>query len=138
MFSYCYSLKSINLGFLEGNSKWRIASYMFLGCLNLKEVNFPNINNCSLEISSYMFSKCTILTSVNLEGLKAENIIYINNMFSNCPNLTYINIQNLDTRKVIYLDNIFYRAEKKINIKYNESITDSRLKLEIEKIKSLV
>ena len=52
MFSYCYNLTSINLGFLENATKVQNLFNMFYYCQNLIEVEFPYVHIDFLNSSS--------------------------------------------------------------------------------------
>ncbi|MBQ3943332.1 MAG: leucine-rich repeat protein, partial [Elusimicrobia bacterium] len=100
MFDSCSSLKSIDLSFLENNTKIYSFSQMFLDCKNLIEIEFPNVyTNYSLNLE-YMFHGCTNIKRINLRKMRATHIGGMTHMFSNCEKLEFIDISGLNLTNV--------------------------------------
>ena len=136
MFENCIKLTSINLGFLEGDSKLNVTRGMFKGCSSLIEIIFPNIDAKKISDASELFLGCTNLTNANLEGLISD-IDLMESTFYDCKSLINLNILNLDTKAVKSFEHIFEGIEKKMNITYNRVITGTDLQLAIKKNQKL-
>ena len=60
-------------------------SFMFSGCLNLKNITFGNINTSSLQnINTNIFSGCSKLISLNFSNFDFSKVTDISYMFSGC------------------------------------------------------
>ncbi len=136
MFSYCFNLTSINLGFLENATKVQNLFNMFYYCQNLIEVEFPYVHIDFLNSSSQMFSDCMEIKRIDLGKLEIRNVSVMNNMFRNCKNLEFLNITNFDMRFVTSYDSIFLGVPKNISIIYDSNKT-SKIMEEIIKNQSL-
>ena len=58
MFSWCPSLKELNLSNFNTNNVTNLSG-MFYGCSSLKELNLSNFNTNNVTYMEYMFSKCS-------------------------------------------------------------------------------
>lgn len=121
MFSWCYSLKNVNLNALPATSlSSSCYKEMFNGCRNLK--NAPNLLSTMLEYAcySYMFAECNSLE----KPAKMPNTVQItpnyhfdtttNNsfreMYYNCTSLRYmpkLPVFNFDNWPSYYLEGIY-------------------------------
>ena len=137
MFENCIKLTSINLGFIQSNSKLIITRGMFKGCSSLIEITFPSLEVDVISDASEMFMGCTNLTRVNLEGLIAYDMGFMESTFHDCKSLIYLNIKNLYTKAVESFDNIFEGIEKKLDVIYERGTTGTDLQLEINKNKNI-
>lgn len=113
-FSYYYTLKNLILH--EGISI--IHPKAFYGCINLKEIQFPNSLNV---IDHEVFYKCK-----NLEYIKlGDNIKYLGNeAFSNCPNLCKFQIGTGDS----FISHK-YSMEEYYNSDFNKTISNDIMAL---------
>ena len=134
MFENCYELTSLNLGFLENAKKWSSARGMLKNCKALKNIEIPSVTPNLLTKVDEMFSGCTDLEIINFEKLEAINILNIARMFYHCEKLEYLELSKFNTLKVRNLTGVFEGVNKKVEIIYNENITDKEFLKEIENI----
>lgn len=94
----------------EGLVVSKNARYIFLSCINLKEIPLLDTNN--VTDMDGMFYNCTNLVKIPL--LNTSKVTSMSSMFANCTNLK--NIPLLDTSKVIRMGSMFYNCISLIEI----------------------
>lgn len=88
MFAKCESLEAVSLPkFTRGISSF---SYMFDGCIKIKNIDFTGVMFSSPSSMAAVFSGCKSLESVNLSTLNTRNITSANSAFNGCTSLTNI------------------------------------------------
>ena len=138
MFQCCEEIVLLNLSNFD-TSNVNDMSYMFNGCIKLKEIkglnkfNTKNVDNMStmfqncenleyLDLSfdtskvyemSYMFCKCYKLKIIKgLDQFKTTNVYNMDSMFKMCDNLENVDLSNFDTSNVKNMFVMFYKCHK--------------------------
>ena len=110
--NYNYNFDSANTTVeLFWNNNSIDCKYMFNGCKDILEINFPNFDTQNCKTMSYMFNDCELLTSLNVSTFDTSEVIDMSNMFSNCISLTSLNLATFDTSKVTNMSNLFSNCE---------------------------
>ena len=138
MFQCCEEIVLLNLSNFD-TSNVNDMSYMFNGCIKLKEIkglnkfNTKNVDNMStmfqncenleyLDLSFdtskvyemyYMFCKCYKLKKIKgLNKFKTMKVCNMNSMFKKCDSLENIDLSNFDTSNVENMFLMFYGCHK--------------------------
>ena len=70
---------------------------MFSYCYSLSSLDLSNFNTQNVTNMEYMFFHCNSLSSINLSNFNTKNVIDMRYMFSRCNFLIYkiiLNVQN--------------------------------------------
>jgi len=129
MFSYCTSIKSINLTNFETSNIINMF-FMFTFCELLEEIDLSSFNNKDKSKMLYMFNGCK-----SLKLIKLSNLSFDNGKFTD---LIFKNIQ--EDCKIIFNDNILLKKEILKTDLFNINNNNSMLPLifdHYEKMKQL-
>ena len=106
MFSYCSSLKSLNLYNFNTNNFIDMSS-MFFNCSSLTFLDLSHFNTNNVTNMKNMFYNCYSLTSLNLSNFNTNNVTDMNNMFYNCSSLISLDLSNFNTNNVNNMSEMF-------------------------------
>ena len=67
-----------------------ISSGMFMGCDQLTQINFDNINTSQMRDAQDMFNGCTSLNELDLSSFNFAAALYVDRMFYNCSGVQTI------------------------------------------------
>ena len=81
---------------------------MFLGCINITEINLSNFHTSQVTEMNYMFGSCSSLTSLDLSNFNTSKVTNMANMFESCSSLTSLDLSSFDTSQVSVIDKMFY------------------------------
>ena len=91
-------------------------SYMFCGCLFLKNIDVSGFNTNKVTDMSGMFFGCQSFTSINIDNFDTSNVTSMKEMFRECMNINTFNFKHFDTSKVTDMSNMFTDCEKLTNL----------------------
>ena len=138
MFYDCSSLKYINLSFMGGVSDLKSVYGMFRNCVNLIEIEFPNVYSDLIEDISKMFYECKNIKRINLSKFEGKSNRDMSQMFYHCINLEFIDISNLNLANVENSIDIFegvgQNITKTLIIEYNADKIDENIKSQIDNV----
>lgn len=106
MFSYCPSLKSLDLSTFN-TANVTDMSGMFFSCDSLTSLNVSGFNTSKVTKMDNMFNSCLQLPALDVSSFNTGNVTSMDNMFSNCRKLKTLDLKNFDTRKVTSMDYLF-------------------------------
>ena len=109
------------VGWLDGTT-WKIStqdskkyitfntasSFMFNGLMNIKEIQFNNVDTSNVMYMELMFRDCSSLTFLDLSSFDTSSVADMQAMFYGCTNLTSLNLSSFDTSNVRDMGNMFY------------------------------
>lgn len=119
MFKCCLNLeKIIGLSILD-TSNVKSMSYMFSGCIRLKELDVSSFNTSNVLSMSHMFEWCTDLRKLDLSAFDTSHVIYMEEMFDYCRNIRELYLSNFNTSSVRLMESMFRDCLKlkKLNLK---------------------
>ena len=127
IFSNCEKLETLILPNNEMASNIQDYSYMFQGCLQLKEIDLSNIDFVNAKKLLHMFYECKNLKHIDFyTSEKATKIESIQMMFLYCENLISIDLSNFSFTKVKSLSAMFlYCSNLETVILPKDEITSS-------------
>ena len=82
-------------------------SNMFMGCMELEELDISGLDTSKGTTFKSMFNRCSVLKSIDLSTLDTRNAKDMSNMFNWCSSLGSLDLSGLDTRKVEDMSWIF-------------------------------
>ena len=87
---------------------------MFLGCLNLEELDLSSWDTSNVTNMKAVFdmNNENKLKNINLAGWDTSNVTTMRNMFYGCNKLTSIDVRGLDTSNVTDMAYMFYRCSQ--------------------------
>lgn len=106
MFSYCPSLKSLDLSTFN-TANVTDMSGMFFSCDSLTSLNVSGFNTSKVTKMDNMFNSCLQLPALDVSSFNTGNVTSMDNMFLNCRKLKTLDLKNFDTRKVTSMDYMF-------------------------------
>jgi len=107
---------------------------MFSYCSSLKEINIKNFDTLNVENMEGMFIGSSSLISLDLSNFQTPNLNNINNMFNGCYSLKILDISNFKLHPDTKVINTFYfNSPSLIIISNNEYILDLYKKSEKRK-----
>lgn len=119
MFKCCLDLeKIIGLSILD-TSNVKDMSYMFSGCIRLKELDVSSFNTSNVLSMSHMFEWCTDLRKLDLSAFDTSHVVYMEEMFDYCRNIRELYLSNFNTSSVRLMESMFRDCLKlkKLNLK---------------------
>ena len=100
MFSYSENITEIDLSLFDFSNVTTMYG-MFRNCINLKTINFGNINTSLVNSMELLFYFCKKLTSIiNLSNFNTSSVISMRGMFGYCFDLLSIDLSNFNTKNV--------------------------------------
>ena len=118
MFSYCYSLTSLDLSHFNTRNvtdMWAMFSY----CSSLTSLEVSNFDTQNVTSMGSMFSGCSGLTSLDLKHFNTQNVTDMSWMFSGCRGLTSLDLSHFNTQKVTDMELMFYGCSALTSIRCN-------------------
>lgn len=79
----------------------------FRECINLKSIDFTNLDTSEVTDMSEMFYACTSLENINMTTFSTSNVKYMSDMFHACYSLTELDLSSFNTSKVTDMSNMF-------------------------------
>ena len=116
MFSFCSSLKSLNLINFDG-SRAADMSYMFSDCINLMELDLSTCRSDNVNSMNGMFMNCNKMRKLDISGLRTSKVTDMSGMFS-CKSLEALDLSRFDTSNVTNMNHMFSynRSLKELDI----------------------
>lgn len=105
MFRSCTASKIDISGMNISNVEY--LSYLFLGCINLTNIEFGNIDTTNIKYMNNMFDSCQNLVELDLSAFYTPNLLNTQSMFLYCKKLTKIDIRNMTFDLVTTYANMF-------------------------------
>ena len=140
MFESCFNIKYINLDFLEYNHNFTKANNMFIICINLLEIKFPEVYSVLETDLTDMFSGCINIRNIDLRKYEVKYVYAMSLMFRNCKKLEYIDIYNLNMTNVHFFkknyifEGVGKNATENVIIIYNEHNVDEDIEYQIKQV----
>lgn len=104
---------------IVGNPSFTDTSSMFVGCTNLKSIDFGQFDASNVTDMNHMFSSCNALTSLDLSNFDTGNVTDMNCMFLGCEALTSLDLSNFDTSHVTDMHYMFEGCNALTSINLN-------------------
>ncbi len=116
-FSGCCNLTEI-VGIKENLNTEDVVhlSSMFLGCINLKDIDLSVFNTHNVRNMHSMFSLCMSLENIDLSSFRTGSLQQMALMFDGCWNLKNINFGNFNTSNVKNMGSLFFGCKSLKNI----------------------
>ena len=111
----CVNLKSIDFTELDMSGVIYFQG-IFYACHSLVSINFGSTLLKKLQDMSYMFYECISLISINLSIFDTSDVINMSCMFYLCKSLISINLSSFDTSNVKDMSFMFYDCYKLTSI----------------------
>ena len=140
MFESCSNIKYINLDFLEYNHNFTKANNMFINCINLLEIKFPEVYSVLETDLTDMFSGCINIRNIDLRKYEVKYVYAMSQMFRNCKKLEYIDIYNLNMtnvhffKKYYIFEGVGKNTTENVIIIYNEHNVDEDIEYQIKQV----
>ena len=83
-------------------------SYLFSGCLSLKELDLSVFKNVKITNMEGAFQKCSSLTGIDLSMLDTSRLTNAKSLFYDCKKITSIDLTGWNVRYVRDMSNMFY------------------------------
>ena len=106
MFSYCSSLTSLDLSHFNTQNVTSMYG-MFEGCSGLTSLDLSHFNTQNVADMSHLFSGCSGLTSLEVSNFDTQNVTSMGSMFSGCSGLTSLDLKHFNTQNVTYMGGMF-------------------------------
>ncbi len=108
MFSYCRSLKTLDLKFIENTSQCTSMDNLFSYCGSLESVDVSHFNTENVGHMRSMFNHCTSLKAVDVSNFNTANCKIMTYMFYFASSLETLDLSNftvnqLEASKMTYL-----------------------------------
>jgi surface protein len=126
MFSYCYSLISIDLSNFD-TSKVNNMKDMFFDSYLLTSLNLSSFDTSNVKDMKRMFYNCSSLISLDLSNFDTSNVNDMSYMFYGCANLQYINFESYNELENLVIDNILSFVPQNIVICLNKNNSISKI-----------
>ena len=107
MFKICSTLESLDLSSFD-TSQVTDMSGMFGGCMSLKNLDFSRFNTSQVTDMGDMFWLCSRLKSLNLSSFDTSQVTNMNSMFEYCSRITSVNLSSFDTSQVTDMSGMFW------------------------------
>lgn len=116
------SLHSVDLSSL--NVKTANLSYMFSGCIQLRDITWGDFDTEDVLDMSYMFENCSSLQSLGLSKINTSNVKDISGMFSGLT-LKSLDLNGFNTSSVEKMDYLFSSCRNLISLDVSDFNTSN-------------
>ena len=96
-------------------------SDMFVGCVNLRELDLSHFDTSKVEDMLEMFSGCLSIKHLNLSCFNTSKVVEMNAMFAGCENLQELDLSNFDTSNVTDMRSMFSGCENLTKVKASQA-----------------
>ena len=110
MFSGCMFLKNLYVPKWDTDNVTDM-SYMFSGCRVLQHIDVSKWNISNVTDMSYIFNDCRALRRLDVSKWNTTNVINMSNMFNSCLKLSNLDLSSWDTNNVTDMSYMFYRCK---------------------------
>ena len=112
LFSYMYSLQTVDFGNAFHTEQTVAMRNMFVRCEKLSKLDLSSFDTSNVTVMSHMFMGCENLTSLDLSSWDTSSVTMMNDMFRNCKKLTSVNVSGWDTSSVSNMQSMFDNCTK--------------------------
>ena len=106
--TYKFNKEGLYTIYITSNGLIKNMSSMFSFCSSLKEINLSSFNTNQVTDMSYMFSHCSSLKEINLSSFNTNQVTNMSSMFYHCHSLKEINLSSFNTNQVTDMRGMFY------------------------------
>lgn len=110
MFENCKKLTSVSFPSSFNTNKVVDMSYMFSGCVNLKNIHNMNFDTSNVEYMDHMFYDCSSITDVDVSSFDTSKVKSMKYLFGKCEQLETINVSNFNTSSLEDMSGMFLRC----------------------------
>ena len=129
MFEGCLKLKEIVGLEMIDFSKVEIMEGMFYDCESLESLNLSSFDTKNCNNMMFMFFNCKSIKELDLSNFDTSNVKDMSRMFSHCYGLTAINLSSFDTKKVENMDYMFRKCCDLTNIDLSNFNTENAISM---------
>lgn len=106
MFIGCMNLIDVDISEFD-TSKVTNMSGMFASCNKVASLDVSNFDTSNVTNMSGMFTGCREITSIDLSSFDTSNVTNMSGMFSGCSGITSIDVSSFDTSNVTNMSGMF-------------------------------